>query len=144
MLLNEVFITKCQDEDYRFVYNLSKKNMKAYVEEHWGAWNAKVFRDSFDKNNFWIAKYKKRKIGFYAVANEDNVLYLQSIQIAPSLKGKGLGSFLMKMMEKKAKSNKKKIKLKTFKNNPAKDFFRKMGYEVVDEDKSSLIMEKNL
>ncbi len=145
MLLNEISVIDCQEDDYRFVHDLSRGNMEDYVKEHWGGWSTKAFKDSFNKNNIRIAKYGKRKIGFYDIIIKDGLLYLQSIQVIADLRGRGVGSFLMEKVEEEAKYKKiKKIRLKTFKNNPAKHFFSKEGYKVVDEDKSSLIMEKKI
>ena len=145
MLLDKISILKCKNDDYRFVYNLSRRNMEHYVKEHWGGWNSKIFRDTFDKSNIKIVKYKKRKVGFYDIAIEGCEMYLKNIQITLMLRGKGVGAFLMKEIEREAKNSKiKKIKLRTFKNNPANKFFSQEGYIIIDNDKSSVVMEKNI
>lgn len=144
MLFNEISILKCKNDDYRFVHDLSKRNMEHYVKKHWGGWDSKIFSDSFNQNNIKIVKYKKRKVGFYDTAIDGNEMYLKNIQITSMLRGKGVGAFLMKKIEKEAKNKKiEKIKLRTFKDNPANRFFSKEGYGVVGSDESSIVIEKN-
>ena len=67
----------------------------------------------------------------------------KKIQISDKTQNKGLGTFLFNLIERKTKNkNLDKIRLKVFKDNPAKNFYKKLGYKKLKEKDNSLILEK--
>src|SRR3989344_3393107 len=113
-------IRNCENRDYRFVYNLLKRNMYALFVKHWGRWNPNVFRDNFNKKNIRIIEYKTKRVAFYDFEFKDGFSYIHNVQVSPSRQGKGLGTCLVSLMENETKRHKlKKIRLKVFKNNLA-------------------------
>ena len=61
------------------------------------------------------------------------------------MQGKGLGTFLMDLMEKETKKHKlRKIQLKVFKDNHARKLYLKLGYKQIKDEGSSVILEKNV
>tara|TARA_Y100000310_G_scaffold97848_1_gene95517 strand:- start:388 stop:837 length:450 start_codon:yes stop_codon:yes gene_type:complete len=145
-LNNQKFsIRKCRKEDYRFVYELTKKNMYSLYVKHWGKWNSKVFRDNFDVKKIKIVEFDGRKIGFYSFEIRKNSSHINDLQIAYSMQGKGLGSFLIHLMEKETKKRKiGKIRLRVFVDNKAKKLYMKLGYKIVIDEDSSVVLEKNV
>ena len=58
---------------------------------------------------------------------------------------KGLGTFLMGLMEKETMNHGlRKIRLKVFKDNPAKKLYLDWGYKRIKDDGSAVILEKKL
>ena len=55
-------------------------------------------------------------------------------------RGKGIGYNLMKQFENK---NIKTICLKVWDNNPAVQFYKKLGYKIVEEKDHKYLMEKS-
>ena len=98
---NTFKIRNCKDDDYRLVYNLLKRNMYSLFVKHWGRWNPNVFRDDFHKKNIKIVESGARIVAFYDFEFKEKFSYLNNIQIVKSIQGKGLGTFLMDLMEKK-------------------------------------------
>ena len=143
----EVKLRKCKGSDYVFVYNLSKKNMKKYVDKYWGGWKPEKFKKNFNKNiaNTVIAEYHSKRIGFYALDIRDKKIHINDVQIIKNHRGKGLGTYLMKLIEKKALSRGiRKLELQVFKDNPAKRLYSRLGYKKIKDKKSAIIMEKRL
>jgi ribosomal protein S18 acetylase RimI-like enzyme len=71
--------------------------------------------------------------------------YIDNIQISKLMRKKGLGNYLMKLIEKETKKNNlKKIRLKVFKDNPATKFYTKLGYKKFSNKKTSIILEKQI
>ncbi len=138
-------IRNCTDKDYRFVYNLLKRNMLTLFEKHWGGWKPEVFRNAFNKNNTKIIEYKTKRVAFYDLEFKKNFSYVHNIQVSTLMQGKGLGTFLMDLMEKETKKHKlKKIQLKVFKDNLAKNLYLKLGYKQIKDDNSAVILEKRM
>lgn len=139
----ELRIRNCDKSDYSFVYRLTKRNMEDYVRKFWGEWNTKLFRSNFKIENIRIIKYKKKKIGFYDVERKGEYLYIHNLQITRSLQGKGIGKFLMSLIERKAHDQGlSEINLSVFNNSPAKNFYLSLGYQVLNDKKHSSIMTK--
>ncbi len=141
----EFNIRKCTNKDYRFCYNLTKKNMSDYIDRHWGGWNPKMFREYFSKGNINIVEYGNRRIGLCVFEFKKDHSYVNSIQISKKFRKKGLGTLLLDMIEKESKGRKlSKIQLGIFKENPAVKLYERLGYKKIKDYGSSIIMEKEI
>jgi ribosomal protein S18 acetylase RimI-like enzyme len=135
----------CQDEDYSFVLNLLKENMLSSFIKHWGEWNPESFKKGFKKENIKIIEHKSAPVACYDIKFQESRSYINNIQVSKSLQGKGLGSFLMNLMEKETKEhNLDKIRLKVFKDTLALNLYIKLGYKQITDEGSSVILEKSL
>lgn len=138
-------IRQCVVGDYWFCYFLSKRNMLPYVVKHWGGWNPQAYKKGFDKRNVKIVEHKNKRIGFYNLVIAGGYAYLNDIQISKLMRGKGLGTKLLGLIEQEANSKgATKIGLKVFKDNPSKNLYSRLNYKVVKNDSNSFIMEKHL
>jgi len=144
-LFKELRIRNCDKNDYPFVYRLTKRNMENYVRKFWGGWSAKMFRDNFKIQNVRILEYKGKKVGFYDTERKGKNLYVHNIQVTKSLQGKGVGNYIMLLLEREAyKQGLKKIELSVFNSSPAKNFYLFLGYKVSDDKKHSSLMQKTI
>jgi len=144
-ILRKIKIKNCEEKDYSFVYRLTKRNMEGYVRKFWGGWNPAMFKKNFKIQNIKIIEYKKKKIGFYDIERKDGYLYVHNVQITISFQGKGIGNYIMSLIEKKAsKLHLPEIKLSVFKSNPAKEFYLFLGYEILEDKDHSVLMKKTL
>lgn len=144
IFLTENFkIRECKRGDYEVIHNITKNNMKDLVEKYWGGWSSKKFKSTLNKKNIKIVEYDNTIIGFYDIEPQKNLLHIRNMQLVSSFQGQGIGSFLMSLVEKEAKHRGfKKITLRVFKSNPAKEFYLKLGYKITKKDKNSAVMEK--
>jgi ribosomal protein S18 acetylase RimI-like enzyme len=90
-----------------------------------------------------VLEYNNRRVGFYRLVFKENGWYLSDLQISGLLRGKGIGTRIMILLESIVK---KKgyvaIKLKVFIDNPAVNLYKRMGYKVIEKQGSSYLMEK--
>jgi len=115
------------------VVDLLIRNMKAlYQKSNWG-WNEKNKRSEMMEDAAWylLAKNEDGKIcGFshfrYDMDYDDEVLYVYEIQIDEEFQRKGLGKFMMQVLEMLAfKADMRKIMLTVLKHNEsATKFFK--------------------
>jgi ribosomal protein S18 acetylase RimI-like enzyme len=142
-LNKDILIRKCQKDDYVFIHDLSKKNMEKYVIKYWGSWNSKKFKEKFNINNISLVQFEGKSVGFFDLEFKENYLYLHNIQLDKSIQGKGVGSYLMKVIEENLKKNKlDKIRLEVFKDSPAKNFYLNLHYKITEDNGTSVTMEK--
>lgn len=145
MNLNLIKIRKATWQDYQYCYKLSKKNMSGYFTKYWGGWKPEKFREDFDPKETKIIKKNKRRIGYYVLKNKSDHYYIDNIQISPLMRGKGIGTYILKMIEKEVlNTNIKIIRLNVFKDNPAKRLYERFNYKLIKDEGNSILMEKKI
>jgi diamine N-acetyltransferase len=104
---------------------------------------------------FWVAKIDNELAGYAHFKpydkNIDNI-YLSKLYVLPKYQGKKIGLVLMNFAEKFFKEKFKAIYLNVNRYNPAKLFYTKIGFEIIEEvdiplDKywlNDYVMKKNI
>lgn len=129
-----------EEKEKKFVVDLLERNMKPlYEESSWG-WNEKNKKEEMLEDAAWylLAKDSEGKLcGFshfrFDMDYDDEVLYVYEIQLEENFRRKGLGKFMMQVLEMMAfKSDMRKIMCTVFKHNPAAQSFFKshMKFEI--------------
>ncbi|CAH3024068.1 unnamed protein product [Porites evermanni] len=117
-------VTNMSKEDIDWAFDLTKHNMQLlYENSSWG-WSDKKKRDEMTEDKAWylVAKCESGKaIGFshfrFDLDEGDEVLYCYEIQLESNVRGKGLGKFLMQILEMMAhRAQMKKVMLTVFKD----------------------------
>ncbi|EDO32371.1 predicted protein [Nematostella vectensis] len=134
-------VTEMKAEDVDWAFDLTKRNMETlYEESDWG-WNDKRKREEMTDDNAWYLIARNSQGGRQALCefrfeldeNMEEVIYCYEIQIEPSLQHKGVGKFLMQILELIGhKCSMKKIVLTVFKENTVgyKFFTDSLKYEI--------------
>lgn len=132
-------VTELDKETVDTIFNLEKENMKQLYEDcDWG-WHDKKKREEMtdDRARYLIARTPEGKLVAFSHYRFDldfdvEVLYCYELQLPSNLRRKGLGKFMMQILELIAFSNNmKKVVLTVLKNNDeAMEFFKAMNYEV--------------
>lgn len=125
-----------------FVFQLCKKNMQTLYEScDWG-WKDREKREEMTEDKAWylIARDQEKKpVAFvhfrFDLEIDEEVLYCYEIQLTEGIQRKGLGKFLMQILELLAyKTEMVKVMLTTFKHNDAgTKFFREALKFEIDE-----------
>ena len=131
--------------DLEFVYQAKKEAYKPYVEKFWGAWDDKkqrsFFADFINKvqDSLFIIEHEGQAIGLYHGNLVDHDTYeIGNIIVIPSYQGNGIGSdILTKVIQDNPKL---KMHLQVFKDNPAVHLYKRLGFVIVDETRTHLIM----
>ncbi len=145
MNFKSIIIKKATWKDYQYCYRLTKKNMFPYFKKYWGGWNPKAFRKDFNPLETKIILKNNRRIGFYVLQERNNCFYISNIQISPTMTGKGIGTYVLFLIEKQvSETNKNTIQLTVFKDNPAKKLYQKFGYRALKDKGDSILMKKEI
>lgn len=125
-------VTDLSKEDIDWVFELTKCNMQSLYEDSTWGWSDKKKRDEMTEDKAWylIAKTDSGKaVGFshfrFDLEEGDEVLYCYEIQLDSDSRCKGLGKFLMQILEIMAhRAQMKKVMLTVLKKNErAVNFF---------------------
>lgn len=89
-------------------------------------------------HTYYIAYDKENPVGYLSIEKEsETIFHLQKIYILPTAQRRGVGEFLIKKAEEHACLYKTApicyIELNVNRNNPAVDFYQKMGF-VIDRE----------
>lgn len=134
---------KCNhDKDYDFVYETTKETLYPYISKFLNPTKER-FTEKFEKDwkHMIILIHDNKKIGFYQLNPEKDVLEIVKIFFIPEYQKKGLGTLFMKRFENMGY---KKITLEVWENNPAVNFYKKLGYKPVKTTAHKIHMEKEL
>lgn len=141
------------DKDLKdFVFHLCKENMQSlYEASNWG-WKDRDKREELfeDKARFLIVRNEENlPVAFvhfrFDIEIDEEVLYCYEIQLSESVRRKGLGKFLMQILELMAyKTEMVKVMLTTFKQNDAgsKFFKEALKYEVDESSPGEFVYEE--
>ena len=129
-------LRSCSILDKDFVYQTKKIAMKPYIEKIWGSWDDEFQTERFNKNfnpQFTqIVQYLEKDIGILIVEEELDTFQVDNIQILPEYQNRGIGSFLLIQIIKKARKIGKSVTLQVLKTNPdAKKLYERLGFEEV-------------
>ena len=118
------------------------------MEEHLKNANINLSIDNHKErilHNFESAKiilYEKEKIGLLKLLKYQTSYEIEQIQIQKKFQGRGIGYKIIKDLIKKAETENMSIKLSVLKNNKAQFLYKRLGFEIIKENKDSYIMQK--
>eukprot|EP00794_Sanderia_malayensis_P019947 gene19947-21900_t len=121
--------------------NLTKRNMQTlYEQSSWG-WNDADKEEEMMDERAWYLLAKDQEDNVVAIShfrfdfdNDDEVLYCYEIQLEKRVRGKGLGKFMLQILELIGfRAKMKKVMVTVFKDNTdAVQFFNNLKF-IVDE-----------
>lgn len=113
--------------------------MKDYVAATYGwdeALQAELFRRNWDHQlpHLQVVELDARVAGCLRVEDNDAALFLASIEIAPQLQGRGIGTQLIEQLAARARAAGKTLELFVMKANPrAQRLYERLGFAVINE-----------
>merc|ERR1712223_689621 len=150
-------VTDLDEATKKWLMELITKNMKKlYEESDWGWKESSKKEEMFDDRAWYlIARSTSQEdagklLAFahfrFDMDYDDEVLYVYEIQLEDCVKRKGLGKFMMQVLEIMAfKADMRKIMLTCFKHNPAAQKFFKtaLKYEIDETCPTDDVYEQN-
>lgn len=136
---------KCKYSDADYILKLKELCIKWYIEIIYG-WNTEVQREKTihelqkHKDDMRILIKDGKDIGVTTFYEENNQYVVGLVMIHPEYKGEGLGSKIIKEYIDLAKKSNKKIKIKVYKENPAKRLYERLGFKIYNEDDTHLYL----
>lgn len=137
----------CTLDDFDFLFELKKQNFKKYVDNIWG-WNdleqLERMRIDFNKHlgHKRVIIYNGIEIGVYAHhITENGDYFINEINLLKEYQGKGIGTKILQDVIHINKNNNIRTILQVFKDNPAINLYKKLGFVIYDETETHYRME---
>ncbi len=132
-------------QDSEFAYGLKKASLGEYVARIWG-WD-EAFQRGFHEREFnaegtEIIVRGGRDVGLARIEREADHIYIRHLYVLPEAQNQGIGSQIMRDVLDEARKKKVPVRLHVLKvNGPARTFYEKHGFRVVDETRTHYRME---
>ncbi len=135
----------CEYYDVDFILNLKELCFKWYIEKIYG-WDINIQREKtiqeLDKhiNDMRIIKINSKDIGITTIFEEENTYVVGMIIIHPDYQNKGIATNVINEYINIAKKENKRIIIKTYKKNMARNLYERLGFELYNEDETHVYM----
>ncbi len=102
------------------------------------------FRVNIPEARDMIVMLDGQPVGRICTAHRQQELHLVEIALLPEYRNRGIGSHLMKGLERECEGKEMlPIRLRVYRHNPAMRFYQRLGFSIVD-DGIYILMEKKL
>ena len=131
----------CEYSDVDFILKLKELCFKWYIEIIYG-WDINIQREKtieeLDEhiNDMKVITLDNKDIGITSFYEEEGLYVVGMIMIHPNYQNKGIATNIINEYIKIAKKDNKRIILKTYKENPARKLYERLGFKLYNEDKT--------
>ena len=135
-------------DDCEYILNMKELCLKWYIEIIYG-WGTKIQKKKIKeelekhKDDMRIIVKDNKDIGVTTFYEENNEYVVGLIMVDPELQGSGIGTKIISEYIDIAKEDKKRIIIKTYKLNPAKRLYERLGFKIYKEDNTHVHLEIN-
>lgn len=99
-------------------------------------WQAqqRSYSQQFPNANHYIVLYENEYVGRCIIEDLSGHLHLIDLSILPDFQGKGIGTFMIELLQQKASKKDKPLMLQVFRKNSAMLLYERLGFRVVEEN----------
>lgn len=133
-------------DDHNLIYGLKAESVRPYVEKNWG-WDEDYQRKDFDSEfshmeQFNVIEVDSKFAGFVQYYFEYPYFEVVEIHLLPEYRGNGIGSDILRYLQKVCIAQDRKIRIGCFKeNHRAKALYQKLGFMQTEETDTHYILE---
>ena len=144
----DINFIKCNYDDIDFILLLKELGFKWYIEKIYG-WDIEIQRnktiEELDShiNNMRIIMLDDKDIGVTTFYEEKGDYVVGLLIVHPDYQEKGIATSIIQDYISKAKREKKNILIKTYKLNPAKKLYERLGFIPYNEDNTHVYLRIN-
>jgi GNAT superfamily N-acetyltransferase len=132
-------------DDADFAFQVLKEAMREYVVATWGTWREEETRretvEQVNSGRTEVIELNQVPIGVQLVDRPGTHIQLVQLYIARAFQRRGIGTQLLKRLFVEAKELNLPIRVRVLAVNPAKVFYERMGFSVVERTPERYFME---
>ncbi len=126
---------------------LARVNMEPYLLKRGQRWNAEAWDKHASTRELFELYVARERVGFVAlwIDGDASAIHIGDIQLEASARNRGIGSRAIERVFAIARSRgSREITLNVFRDNPARNLYERLGFEVIDHGFDKLKMRKRL
>lgn len=110
--------------------------MRDYVGQTWGSW------DEDEQRGFWrdhwfpgreVIEVDGEMAGFLDVEDREDHVWVGNIELHPRFQGQGIGTAILRDIQRDAGKRGLGVRLQVLKVNPARQLYERLGFEVTGD-----------
>jgi ribosomal protein S18 acetylase RimI-like enzyme len=132
-------------EDSEELFRIHRESMTEYLEQAFEGWTEERAREHHQR---WMTSGTTQVIlvdeqigGSLEVVPRDGELWIVRIEIDPRFQNQGLGSAILKQVQRQAAEQLMPLVLEVFVHNPARRLYERLGFRAVSRDGPSVKMK---
>lgn len=139
-------LRECKFDDLDFILKLKEFGMKWYIEKIYG-WDINVQKQKTLKelhnnlNNMKIIMVDGNDVGVTTFIETDSYFQVGLLIILPEYQNKGIASLIIREYIQIANNKKKRIIIKTYKDNPAQNLYKRLGFNIYNTDDTHIYLD---
>jgi ribosomal protein S18 acetylase RimI-like enzyme len=145
MLRESLTLRPAGVSDADFAFRVLKETMRDYAIATWGTWWEDQSRtDTVEQvaaGRTDVIEFDDVPVGIQLVDRLETHIQLVQLYIAKDYQRRGFGTQLLKRLLVEARASKLPIRLRVLAVNPAKGWYERLGFEVVEETPERYFME---
>lgn len=139
-------LRKCSFDDIDFIFELKKLCLKWYIEIVYGWDDKSQYNKTKNELNRNIEYMKiicvdDMAVGVTTLSEEDGCYRVGLTMIHPDYQNTGIGSAVIRDYINLAEKDNKRIIIKTYKDNPAQNLYKRLGFKVYNADSTHIHLE---
>lgn len=141
-VLGDIEIAACDAaRDGELIRSLTRANFYEAMKASWD--EARHQREPSQPGRYRMLRRDGEIIGFFALRDEADALYVQTIQLVSSARCQGIGRRVMDhIAELAGETGRLAIRLRVLRSNAAaRRFYDRLGYRVIAEEEASSLLE---
>ncbi len=131
--------------DEAFAFHVRETTMRDYVLETWGVWDADEARAQINEDirssRSKIIVIDGQDAGVLRVDELDTHIHLDQLWILPEFQRQGFGRVILVQILEQAKVRGLPLRLWVLRVNPAKEFYERLGFRIIEQTQASLHLE---
>ena len=131
--------------DAQLFYKVIKETMRGFIIATWGAWDEpRVQRESSEdclSPHASVVLVEDAEVGVLWIEETPTHLQVRQIYLLSAYQRCGVGTQLMQEILTRAKELEKPVCLRVLRVNPAKQFYEKLGFAVIQEEAEFFYMQ---
>ena len=145
MVRAEITLRPATEADADFLWELHCQALKPHVEAVYGwdeAFQRRYYLENYSTLNNRVIQYQGVDVGVIAIEETRLGYILSSIELLPQYQGMGIGSELITDLLERATARGMPVSLRILKNNPARQLYERLGFQVIGETEVHYWMRK--
>lgn len=144
--MDNLRLRKATADDSEFAYQTKKAAFSSYVEKVWG-WaeeeQRQLHKRRFISQDFYVIQASGINVGILALVREPDCVKLNQLFILPKYQSRGIGMACMMHVMEDADALELPVRLKVLKvNSRAIVFYQRLGFKVIGESDTHILMER--
>src|SRR4051812_28953022 len=137
-------LRSAEPEDSEELFRIHCEAMGDYLRRAFPDWSETTDREHHDKSmqqgRAQVIAVGDRVVGLLEVVPSGDALWVLRIELDSSVHGHGLGSAVMRDLQRRARDDGRGVELDVFPHNPARRLYERLGFKEIGRDGPSIKM----